>query len=82
MAQLKRWESPRRKGRNRKGRGGSARQRQLIKRQKQLQKKLKQQTDRDSSNQGSTQNPSSKRKARTEFSPFALSLDFESVTRL
>lgn len=40
--QLKRWESPRRKGRNDKGRGGSARQRQLRKQYKALRKKLKQ----------------------------------------
>jgi hypothetical protein len=38
---LKRWESPRREGRNDKGRGGSARQRQLKKQQKMLMKKLK-----------------------------------------
>lgn len=38
--QLKRWESPRRKGRNHKGRGGSAKQRQYIKRQKRLRQKL------------------------------------------
>lgn len=41
MATLKRWESPRRKGRNDKGRGGSARQRQLKKRGQQLRKRLK-----------------------------------------
>ncbi|MBD1910467.1 MULTISPECIES: hypothetical protein [unclassified Leptolyngbya] len=41
MAQyLKRWESPRREGRNDKGRGGSARQRQLRKQFKALKKKL------------------------------------------
>jgi len=41
MAQhLKRWESPRREGRNDKGRGGSARQRQLRKQFKTLKKKL------------------------------------------
>ncbi|MEL6602849.1 MAG: hypothetical protein AAFP20_06440 [Cyanobacteria bacterium J06614_10] len=40
--QLKRWESPRRKGRNHKGRGGSAKQRQYQKRQKLLMKKLRQ----------------------------------------
>ncbi|MEL6472341.1 MAG: hypothetical protein AAFQ74_21665 [Cyanobacteria bacterium J06623_4] len=40
--QLKRWESPRRKGRNHKGRGGSAKQRQYKKRQKLLMKKLRQ----------------------------------------
>lgn len=39
--QLKRWESPRRQGRNDKGRGGSARARQLKKQQQMLRKKLK-----------------------------------------
>lgn len=38
--QLKRWESPRRKGRNHKGRGGAARQRQLVKRNQLLRKRL------------------------------------------
>lgn len=38
---LKRWESPRREGRNDKGRGGSARQRQLKKQQQMLRKRLK-----------------------------------------
>ncbi len=38
---LKRWESPRRQGRNDKGKGGSARARQLRKQQKILRKKLK-----------------------------------------
>jgi hypothetical protein len=37
---LKRWESPRREGRNDKGKGGSARQRQLKKRQQILYKSL------------------------------------------
>jgi hypothetical protein len=42
MAQrLKSWESPRRQGRNIKGKGGSARQRQLKKQQQMLRKKLK-----------------------------------------
>ncbi|MEO1402306.1 MAG: hypothetical protein AAFV72_13825 [Cyanobacteria bacterium J06635_1] len=42
MAQrLKRWESPRRKGRNHKGRGGSARHRQIVKQQKLWRKRLK-----------------------------------------
>lgn len=46
MAQrLKRWESPRRQGRNDKGRGGSARQRQLKKQQQMLRKKLKEGTN-------------------------------------
>ncbi len=43
MAQrLKRWESPRREGRNHKGRGGSARQRQKQKQMKALRQRLKQ----------------------------------------
>jgi len=40
---LKRWESPRREGRNNKGKGGSARQRQKLKQLKGLRQKLKQQ---------------------------------------
>jgi len=43
--QLKSWESPRRQGRNDKGKGGSARQRQLKKREKMLRKKLKRSAD-------------------------------------
>ncbi len=46
--QLKRWESPRREGRNDKGRGGSARQRQRRKQFQALRQKLKEQaSDRD-----------------------------------
>ena len=37
---LKSWESPRKKGRNHKGKGGSARARQLRKRENLLRKKL------------------------------------------
>jgi hypothetical protein len=39
---MKRWESPRRSGRNDKGKGGSARARQIRKQQKMLRQKLKQ----------------------------------------
>lgn len=39
---LKRWESPRRQGRNDKGKGGAARKRQLKKQQQMLRKRLKQ----------------------------------------
>jgi hypothetical protein len=39
--QLKRWESPRQEGRNSKGKGGSARQRQRRKQLQMLRKKLK-----------------------------------------
>ncbi len=46
MAQrLKRWESPRNEGRNDKGKGGSARQRQLKKRTQMLRQKLKDQSN-------------------------------------
>ena len=52
MAQrLKRWESPRRQGRNDKGKGGSARQRQLKKQQQMLRKKLKEHRDNSHKNQ-------------------------------
>ncbi len=43
---IKRWESPRRRGRNDKGKGGSARQRQLKKRDQMLKLKLKKKGDR------------------------------------
>ncbi|MBE9201942.1 MULTISPECIES: hypothetical protein [unclassified Nodularia (in: cyanobacteria)] len=39
--QIKRWESPRREGRNDKGRGGSARKRQLKKQRQMLRQRLK-----------------------------------------
>lgn len=38
---LKSWESPRKRGRNDKGKGGSARARQLRKREQMLRQKLK-----------------------------------------
>ncbi|MDY6783070.1 MAG: hypothetical protein SW833_11080 [Cyanobacteriota bacterium] len=47
---LKSWESPRRQGRNRKGKGGSARQRQLKKQQQMLRKKLKTQAKKPQKN--------------------------------
>ncbi|BAZ43391.1 hypothetical protein NIES4102_03910 [Chondrocystis sp. NIES-4102] len=52
MAQrLKRWESPRQQGRNNKGRGGSARARQLRKREQMLRQKLKNNHDEQSQRQ-------------------------------
>jgi len=45
---LKRWESPRREGRNDKGRGGSARQRQLKKQTQMLRQRLKEGGERSS----------------------------------
>ena len=47
---LKRWESPRRQGRNDKGKGGSARQRQLKKQTQMLRKKLKDSQEADNQN--------------------------------
>ena len=43
---LKSWESPRKQGRNIKGKGGSARARQLRKQQQLLRKKLKQENQK------------------------------------
>jgi hypothetical protein len=55
MAQrLKRWESPRKEGRNDKGKGGSARQRQLKKRTQMLRQKLKHQGNDSQDSQGQT----------------------------
>jgi hypothetical protein len=42
---LKRWESPRNEGRNDKGKGGSARQRQINKRNRMMRNKLKENED-------------------------------------
>lgn len=50
--QLKRWESPRREGRNDKGKGGSARQRQKLKQLKGLRQKLKRQSDQPETKRG------------------------------
>jgi hypothetical protein len=47
---LKRWESPRRQGRNDKGKGGSARARQLKKQTQMLRKQLKESEKADDQN--------------------------------
>jgi hypothetical protein len=52
---LKRWESPRKEGRNDKGRGGSARKRQLKKQRQMLRQKLKQ-ADPGNNNQNQNKN--------------------------
>lgn len=52
MPRLKRWESPRRQGRNDKGKGGSARQRQLKKQYQMLRRKLKSEQAEKPENQG------------------------------
>ena len=59
MQRLKRWESPRRQGRNDKGKGGSARQRQLKKQQQMLRKKLKPQAKQPNQLGGEENNISS-----------------------
>lgn len=53
---LKRWESPRKEGRNDKGRGGSARQRQLKKQRQMLRKRLQEETKAENQNQTKNQN--------------------------
>ena len=53
---LKSWESPRSEGRNSKGKGGSARARQLKKQQQTLRKQLKAQHDRPNDRQNHQQN--------------------------
>ncbi|QIR37812.1 hypothetical protein HCG51_14540 [Tolypothrix sp. PCC 7910] len=50
---LKRWESPRREGRNDKGKGGSARQRQLKKQRQMLRQRLKENQKSDNKNNNS-----------------------------
>ncbi|MBD1838132.1 MULTISPECIES: hypothetical protein [unclassified Coleofasciculus] len=59
---LKRWESPRREGRNDKGKGGSARARQIRKQQKMLRKKLK--------DQGESENSKDSRRGKINFPLF------------
>lgn len=49
---LKRWESPRREGRNDKGKGGSARRRQLKKQTQMLRQKLKDQGNDNAKERG------------------------------
>lgn len=69
MAQrLKRWESPRKQGRNDKGKGGTARARQLRKREQMLRQKLK------NPNNG-TSNPGSVQDQEREITPLFLCPD-------
>ncbi len=50
IQRLKRWESPRKEGRNDKGKGGAARQRQIKKRNQMLRNKLKEQSKDNNGN--------------------------------
>ncbi len=52
MPRLKSWESPRRQGRNDKGKGGSKKKKQWLKRQQMLRNKLKNQQNNQKDNQG------------------------------
>ncbi|MEX0268156.1 hypothetical protein AB3R30_03350 [Leptolyngbyaceae cyanobacterium UHCC 1019] len=69
--QLKRWESPRKEGRNDKGRGGSARQRQRKKQFQALRKKLKEQTDSQDNKNQKNKNQKNKNGEANRF-PFLL----------
>ena len=78
---LKRWESPRRQGRNDKGKGGSARQRQLKKQTQMLRKKLQenQESDKRKDNQ---KRIDTLRRERTEILGSPRSLNLDSLRRL
>lgn len=67
--QLKRWESPRKEGRNDKGRGGSARARQLKKQQQMLRKKLKEQSEDQKPNQNQKLNKKNAEGGEVNFLP-------------
>lgn len=68
MGMMKRWESPRREGRNDKGKGGAARQRQLKKRNQVLRRKLQDGQNDPGSNPDSNQSG----KENTTLSPIFL----------
>jgi hypothetical protein len=70
---LKRWESPRKEGRNDKGRGGSARQRQLKKQRQMLRKRLQEDSKAENSNQNKKQNKNNKQGGENISSPYFLS---------
>ena len=70
--QLKRWESPRREGRNSKGKGGSARQRQLRKQFKTLSQKLKQGDRANNQDNSRADSRYSKKGREHQFSPLAI----------
>ncbi|MCL6436410.1 MAG: hypothetical protein K6T90_19825 [Leptolyngbyaceae cyanobacterium HOT.MB2.61] len=70
MAQrLKRWESPRREGRNHKGKGGSARQRQRRKQFQVLRQRLKDQSHNPNDASSNQKAESKSRKGRQHTSP-------------
>jgi hypothetical protein len=69
---LKRWESPRKEGRNDKGRGGSARQRQLKKQRQMLRKRLQEDSKAENSNQNKNQNKNNNQGGENISSPYFL----------
>jgi len=70
--QLKRWESPRREGRNSKGKGGSARQLQLRKQFKTLSQKLKQGDRANNQDNSRADSRYSKKGREHQFSPLVV----------
>ena len=77
MAQrLKRWESPRKPGRNDKGKGGSAKQRQRKKQFKVLQKRLKQ-TSAGRKNKSSDHKPNTQNGRESVLSRFCFKNNHE-----
>ncbi len=71
---LKRWESPRKQGRNNKGKGGSARKRQLKKQQQMLRQKLK---GNDKPDNQSQNNRKRKQGEETLIFPLFFGLNFQ-----
>jgi hypothetical protein len=74
---LKRWESPRKEGRNNKGKGGSARRRQLKKQMQMLRKQLK--SKGQISNQGERSSQSNNSKKKESNLALLFWVDIESV---
>jgi hypothetical protein len=69
---LKRWESPRKEGRNDKGRGGSARRRQIKKQQQMLRNKLKEQQKPENNRKNDQNNQNNKPREGIETFPLFL----------
>jgi len=73
---LKSWESPRSEGRNSKGKGGSARARQLKKQQQTLRKQLKVQHDRPNDRPNQQQNQQQNHQGKETDNSFPYFLSF------
>ena len=80
VQRLKSWESPRNEGRNDKGKGGSARQRQLKKRTQMLRQKLKDQGSNDSQGQNNkSENHDSRSFLLLVSSPFTINYQLSTI---